>query len=93
MSWIEVIHVRSIQSKHALIADHVHRLISEIREQNSMMKINAFSRCNLKTDHCLHLHHQSEQVMKSGSKIGNHLADELKKYGLVNHSIWRKYER
>ena len=92
MSWIEVIHLRSIQSKYPLIKDYLKSLTEEINGKKNTMRIDTFSRCNLKIDHCLHLHHSSERVMKRGSKLGNHLVDELRQYGLVNHSVWRKYK-
>ena len=90
MSWVEIIHLRSMENKHQMIRTYMDKLVSDVNSQSENLTLSTFSRHNIKSDHCLHLHHSSSIVRDGGSQLGNHLAEELKQYGIVNHSIWCK---
>jgi hypothetical protein len=90
MKWLEVIHLRAAQQDSDVLDGLLDQLVEEIRSEKGSGKINLFRRAHLETDICLQLQHESEQVKLSGSRLGMHLAMALKKFGMVNHTVWVK---
>jgi hypothetical protein len=48
----------------------------------------AFSRVLLDTDYMIQIFHDSNKLENPGSPLGIRLANALKEFGLVNHSVW-----
>lgn len=88
MKWLEVIHLRSAEQNSALLNAFLGQLVEDIRNEGGALKINLFKRVNLDSDVCLQLYHESEQVKIIGSRLGMHLAEALKRFGMVNHTVW-----
>ncbi|MGI9536879.1 MAG: hypothetical protein ACR2PB_07400 [Desulfocapsaceae bacterium] len=88
MKWLEVIHLRSAKQDSDLLDIYLDQLVDDISKEEGSEKINLFRRADLETDVCLQLHHESEQVKLPGSRLGMHLAEALKKFGMVNHAVW-----
>jgi hypothetical protein len=94
MKWLEVIHLRSATQKSDLLNAFLDQIVQDIGKEEGALKINLFKRVNLESDVCLQLYHESEQVKLIGSRLGMHLAEALKRFGMVNHTVWvtNKYE-
>lgn len=88
MKWLEVIHLRSAEQNSDLLNAVLDQLVDDIRKEREPLQINLFKRVNLDSDVCLQLCHESEQVKLIGSRLGMHLAEALKTFGMVNHTVW-----
>ena len=88
MKWLEVIYLRSAEQNSALLNAFLGQLVEDIRKEGGAPKIKLFKRVNLDSDVCLQLYHESEQVKIIGSRLGMHLAEALKRFGMVNHTVW-----
>jgi len=88
MKWIEVIQLRSIAGNQKRLGSELNGLINEVGEKSKKQIITAYSRVLIDTDYNIHIFHDSNEVEKFGSPLGLRLADALKEFGLVNHSVW-----
>jgi hypothetical protein len=92
MIWLEVIHVRVTDKEYDHLIPVFTDLMDEIREKQSCKKVKLYRRALLKNDVCLHLYHDSENAHLEGSPVGLHLAAMLKRFGMVNHTVWEQNE-
>jgi hypothetical protein len=88
MKWLEVIELRSMGNKRAVIESHLQDLIDEMIQEARQQKIKAYSHVTVETDFNIHLYHDSKRADINGSPLGLRLASALKEFGLVNHSVW-----
>ncbi len=88
MQWIEVIGVRSTGSNLEILESKLQRLLGEVEKDSQAHSIKIYRRMSIDSDLCVYLFHDSEKAEPSGSRLGLHLADELKAFGLVHHSVW-----
>jgi hypothetical protein len=56
--------------------------------QNGLVEIKTFRHAVLETDWSVHLLWESERPEQNGSSLGLRLAQALKEFGLIDHSIW-----
>lgn len=87
MKWMEVIGVRSTAGNREILETKLHELIFEAQEGNPQPSIKVLHRLPIESDLCVHLHHDSEKAEATGSRLGLHMAAEMKAFGLVHHSI------
>jgi hypothetical protein len=59
-----------------------------VNQEARQQKIKVYSHITVETDFSIHLYHDSKEADISGSPLGSRLASALKKFGLVNHSVW-----
>jgi hypothetical protein len=87
MKWLEVIQLRSAGK-----APRFPREVLSMVEGDPVrwVKIEGFRHAALETDWSLHLYWESEHPEPHGSPIGLRLAQMLKEFGLVHHSVWVK---
>ncbi len=88
MKWLEIIELRSVESNRELLESQLQKLINEVDKETKKQAIKVYSHTTVETDFRIHLLHDSKEADISGSPLGLHLASALKKFGLVNHSIW-----
>jgi hypothetical protein len=88
MKWIELIQLRSVNSKRAILESKLQRLIDEVDRKRKKHVIVAYSRVSIDSDFSIHIFHDSKKVENGGSRLGLRLVAALKEFGLVNHSIW-----
>jgi len=86
MKWLEVIKLRSARKDPELLKE----LLASIDEfsQSGLVEMKTYHHTALETDLSVHLHWQSEKLEQNGSTIGLHLAQALREFGLIDHSIW-----
>lgn len=93
MMWLEVIHIRvanhDLERVTALFVD----LLNEIHEKHLCQIVKLFKRADLKTDICFHLYHDLEKMTVEGSPVGLRLAETLKTFGMVHHTVWSESEQ
>jgi hypothetical protein len=70
------------------VKKQIHELLSDINKKENSWKISAYNRVMIESDFTIHLMHESDKVIKTGSELGLYLSASLKEFGMVNHSIW-----
>ncbi|THB76447.1 MAG: hypothetical protein D6B25_09725 [Desulfobulbaceae bacterium] len=88
MKWLEVIHLRSTEQDPTLVDNILQQLIEEVHRKKGKGVVQLYKRASVASDVALQIRHDSEQVSLPGSKLGLNLANALKPYGMLNHTIW-----
>jgi hypothetical protein len=86
MKWLEVIKLRSVQKDSALLDELL--MPKNQPEQSGLVSMKTYRHAALDSDLSLHLCWDSEPMQQNGSPLGLGLAQSLKEFGLVDHSIW-----
>ncbi len=86
MKWLEVIKIRSAGGNLGLLEE----LLLPISGSNprGQVEMKTYRHTVLETDLSVHLHWDSEMPEPNGSALGLRLAQALKEFGLVDHSVW-----
>ncbi|MFO7461739.1 MAG: hypothetical protein R6X07_14060 [Desulfatiglandales bacterium] len=86
MKWIEIIRLRSSGK----VPEPLEGFLWGLKKEASpgLTRARIYRHANWQTDWALHLHCDSEEPEKNGSALGLHVAQALKEFGLVDHSIW-----
>ena len=86
MKWLEVIKLRSAGKGSGLLEE----LLLSINKfsQTGPVEMKIYRHAALELDLSVHLHWESERPERNGSDPGLRLAQALKEFGLVDHSIW-----
>jgi nitric oxide synthase oxygenase domain/subunit len=88
MKWLEVIGLRSVERNREILESKLQMLTDEVDKGRQKQVIMVYRRELINTDFGIHIYHDSKKVESCGSRLGIRLADALKEFGLVNHSIW-----
>jgi len=88
MKWLEIIELNYVEKKPKLIEHDLESLVEKLRKKRDEQVISIYSRVSEEIDFCIHLHHKSENIEKSGSQLGINLSSVLCKFGLVKHTVW-----
>ncbi|KPK90367.1 MAG: hypothetical protein AMJ94_09555 [Deltaproteobacteria bacterium SM23_61] len=86
MKWLEVIKLRSAGGSLGLLEE----LLLPLSESDprGLVEMKTYRHAVLETDLSVHLHWNSEMPEPNGSALGLRLAQALKEFGLVDHSVW-----
>ncbi len=89
MRWMEVIRVRTLErtedvQKHLI---SVKRVFAGIE---GLVEGDIYTGLTNTTDIAIHLLWENDRVPSQGSEVALLLVEELKKFGLVDHSMWIK---
>ena len=88
MKWLETIELRSAGSNNKSVELHLRELINNIDIQAEKPEIKFYTIALIDSDFCIHFFHDTEEIEKDGSRLGQSIVSALKEHGLVNHSIW-----
>ena len=88
MIWMEFIKVQTAQSN---IGAVLRKFVLECKRCKGLLDAKVFTHAMVE-DCSLCLLWKTNRIEPQGSRIGLHLADNLKKYGLVDHSVWVEKE-
>jgi hypothetical protein len=91
MKWLEIIKLRSAGKDSGLLEELL--LSIDKLGQSGLVKMKTYHHAALGTDWSVHLHWESGRPEKNGSALGLRLAQALKEFGLIDHSIWIEEER
>ena len=83
---VEIIHLRSVQRPSREIHQAIAESMRTITESEPQVRLYAHLR--VVGDLSVHLIHQSPGRLEHASHLGLRLAEALKQYGLVEHSVW-----
>lgn len=88
MEWLEVIELRSTVLDNTALKNELKDILMEIKTETQKQRIKLFSNSTIDTDFCVCIEHFSGPPMEK-SNLGRHIYMVLKKFGLINHKIWR----
>jgi hypothetical protein len=91
MKWLEVIQLRSPGKDSRLLEELL--LSIEKFSQSALVEMRTFHHAALESDWSIHLHWESDRPEQNGSSLGLRMAQALKEFGLVDHSIWIEEEK
>ena len=91
MKWLEVIKLRSAGKDSGLLKELL--LSIERFSQDRLVETKTYHHAALESDLSVHLYWESGRVEQNGSAFGLHLAQALKEFGLVDHSVWIEGEK
>jgi hypothetical protein len=86
MKWLEVIKLRSAGGNLELLDELLRPLSGS--NQRGLVEMKTFRHATLETDASVHLYWNSEMPEPDGSALGLRLAQALKEFGLIDHSVW-----
>jgi hypothetical protein len=86
MKWLEVIKLRSAGRDSEMLKE----LLLSINKlsQSGLVRMKTYHHATLETDLSVQLLWESERPERNGSDLGLRLAQALKDFGLIDHSIW-----
>ena len=88
MKWLEIIEIRTSHSLHSKLESNLKSLMQEVNTQAEGQVCRIYTQATLDTDVSIHLTHGSGTVEEGGSNLGLRIANYLKEFGLVHHSVW-----
>jgi len=91
MRWLETIRVQSATGKEKTTENELAILLGEIRnntERKGLRKASVSSHASVPGCFALRLFWDTDDPQSNGSLLGMSLAQSLKIFGLVNHSVW-----
>jgi len=91
MKWLEVIKLRSAGKNSEPLKELL--LSFDKFSQPALVEMKTYHHAALETDLSVHLHWESGRLEQNGSSLGLRLAQALKEFGLVDHSIWIEKEK
>lgn len=90
-----VIEIVSLRGATALSEDFCRALMEEVVEQRRLStqpEIKTYRMKNIESDVSFHLHWTSTESKWEKSDFGVSLANYLKEFGLVSHSVWQELQ-
>ena len=88
MKYIELIRLRTTGN----YSDEIVQILMETMDTNKTTDkrcdIHFFKNTPLKTDFLVLIVYYADIIDPHGSRIGQELCESLKKFGLINHTIW-----
>ena len=84
MIWMEFI---KVQTARANVAAKLKDFVVECKQSKGLLDAKVFVHAMVE-DCSLCLLWKTEKAEAQGSSLGLHLSNTLKKYGLVDHSVW-----
>ncbi|MCK4348713.1 MAG: hypothetical protein KAW47_08860 [Thermoplasmatales archaeon] len=93
MKYLEVIELRTSQENHSLFEQYLAGWMEQVKTDKKVQSIKIYKHVDLETDFSIHLHHDLKiknfDLRKTTPfSLGELLKNELKEFGLVNHSVW-----
>ena len=86
MKWLEVIKLRS-SGKNSATLDGLLMSIGKVA-QRGLVEMKTYRHAALATDWSVHLYWKPDRPEQDGTALGLRLAQALKEFGLVDHSVW-----
>jgi hypothetical protein len=87
MKWLEIIKLRSAGIGEDSLEEFL-RSLTESSLAGGLMAIRIYRHAGLESDAAVHLHWESKGPARNGTDVAIRLAEALKQFGLVDHSVW-----
>ena len=86
MKWLEVIKLRSAGGSLGLLDELLRPILGS--NERGLAEMKTLRHAALETDVSVHLYWNSEMPEPNGSALGLRLAQALKEFGRIDHSVW-----
>lgn len=96
MRWLETIKVQSATGKEKTTENELTLLVREIRKNTDRQGLRAATvsrHASVSGYFALRLLWDTDDLQASGSSLGMNLAQSLKTFGIVNHSVWIEWSK
>ncbi len=95
MKYLEVIELRTSQENHSLLEQYLTGWMEQVKRDIKVQSIRIYKHADIETDFSIHLHYNLKTIDSNIREatpfpLGELLKNELKEFGLVNHSVWIK---
>lgn len=88
MKWLEIITIRSVQPVEKSNVLEIFIQTNRLKSAFPKASVSLYHHANIGSDVSFHIHWDGEKNETKKSTIGEFVSRSLKKYGLVNYSIW-----
>lgn len=88
MRWLELIRVRAAEGNARAMARAVQDRFPELEEHPGRVDVRLYTRFWSSSDVAIHLFWEGPEPPPGKSQVGKRLAQSLKFYGAVSHSMW-----
>lgn len=88
MKWIEFIKVQAAGTQGQTAIPELLELTAELKKSPGLVEADVYDRASVYSDFAVLLLWDTDQPQQEGSMEGLNLKQILKKFGLVNHSVW-----
>jgi hypothetical protein len=88
MKWIEFIKVQAAGTQGQAALPELSELTADLKKTPGLVEADVYDRASAYGDFAVLLLWDTDQPQQEGSMEGLHLKQILKKFGLVNHSVW-----
>ena len=88
MKYIELIRLRTTGNYSDEIVQILMETMAANKTTDNHCDIHFFKNTPLKTDFLVFIKHYADIIDPQGSRTGRELSESLKKFGLINHTIW-----
>ena len=93
MRWIEIIEIRSLSNKNALLELDLPAIMRELKVEQEPDSIEMYCHGEMETDWSIHFRYTSDSNQVSRSLFGLRFVSLLKEFGFVHNSIWKELRR
>ena len=90
MKWLEFIRVQTAGAPEEAIAFRLLSLAKDMAQSPGLSKVDVYAHASVNGDFAISLLWDTDQPQPIGSVIGLNIKDALRRYGLVDHSVWIK---
>ena len=87
MTHLEIVELRSFDHRQEDIRRALDDLL-DASQESGVSGIRVYRHTTVETDLSIHILHEDRTPLSGGSPLGFHLANFLRKFGLVNHDLW-----
>lgn len=88
MEWMEIIRLRTQPGEEKPIIDWLSDYAEKIGAKPGISKTTVYSRAIVPGDVSIHIHWDAPGNSMSESEVGLMAAEALKKYGILDHTVW-----
>jgi hypothetical protein len=88
MQWLEMIKVRTAGNGEQAIDKALLDQIAGLLKSPDLTHVRSYVHASVTNDLLITLTWYTEEPQPWGSDLGHSLSQELKRYGLVDHSVW-----
>lgn len=88
--WVEIISIRLSQRKNVPMVRKIYRsIMTSITGAEATMDAVLYTNARVETDWSIHIFWEYHKVPAEKTTLGLRLAETLRSFGLVNHSVWK----
>jgi len=88
MKWLEFIRLQSAGAPEENVALRILSFAGDIANSPGLTSPDVYAHATVNGDFVISFIWETDQPQPMGSSIGLNIKEELKKYGLVDHSVW-----